>query len=550
MPHACIFIPDFPAQAILRAEPEWRDYALVVLDGRAPVQRPAAMNDYARQKGVQLDMPKTLLEQCSSLLLRSRSSSFEMAAHQILLQTGKSFSPRVEELSADTLLLDLAGMDKLFGPPAQLATALAQRLEAAGLTARIAIAANSGAALAAARGKGRITVIPPGREAEVLGPLPLTVLDPPAEILETLDRWGIRDFRALAALPTAALSERLGQAGVRLQALARGHCERPLIGSEPPPEFVEEMELEYPVEDLEALGLVLNDLLGNLLSQLNACSAAIHQIDLYLELQGQGGDRRLQEYEKSLRLPLPTRDPKLLLNLLRLQLEADPPSAPILRIRLKATPASPRVAQGGLFVPPSPDPEKLEIILARIAGLVGQGNVGSPCLLDSHRPESFRMQPFVFASVAGSADLFVRSAALSSSQREEPQTLRNRSALPTSRSSPPDSGGGDALASGGGYPVPVQAGATAALRIYRPPVPASVSLRHDAPERLSFRDVRGRVVMAGGPWRTSGCWWESRAWQYDEWDLEIENAGSGLAGFYRVYLDLNADKWFVRGEYD
>ena len=518
MPHACIFIPDFPAQAILRAEPEWRDYALVVLDGRAPVQRPAAMNDYARQKGVQLDMPKTLLEQCSSLLLRSRSSSFEMAAHQILLQTGKSFSPRVEELSADTLLLDLAGMDKLFGPPAQLATALAQRLEAAGLTARIAIAANSGAALAAARGKGRITVIPPGREAEVLGPLPLTVLDPPAEILETLDRWGIRDFRALAALPTAALSERLGQAGVRLQALARGHCERPLIGSEPQPEFVKETELEHPVEDLEALGLVLNDLLGNLLSQLNACSAAIHQIDLYLELQGQGGDRRLQGYEKSLRLPVPTQDPKLLLNLLRLQLEADPPSAPILRIRLKATPASPRVAQGGLFVPPSPDPEKLEITLARIAGLVGQGNVGSPCLLDSHRPESFRMQPFVFVGPGFSpayADLKVGAT--------------------TAFADP-------WLHSG--------QGPMTALRIYRPPVPASVSLRHDAPERLSFRDVRGRVVMAGGPWRTSGCWWESRAWQYDEWDLEIENAGSGLAGFYRVYLDLNADKWFVRGEYD
>jgi asparagine synthetase A len=75
-------------------------------------------------------------------------------------------------------------------------------------------------------------------------------------------------------------------------------------------------------------------------------------------------------------------------------------------------------------------------------------------------------------------------------------------------------------------------------------------LRHNAPERLSFRDIRGRVVMAGGPWRTSGCWWESRAWHYDEWDLEIENASSGLAGFYRVYLDLNASKWFVRGEYD
>ena len=86
MPYACIFVPDFPAQAILRAEPELREYALVVLDGHAPVQRPIAMNEYARQKGVQTEIPKTLLEQCPSLLLRPRSYDLEMAAHQALFK--------------------------------------------------------------------------------------------------------------------------------------------------------------------------------------------------------------------------------------------------------------------------------------------------------------------------------------------------------------------------------------------------------------------------------------------------------------------------------
>jgi len=384
MPYACIFIPDFPAQAILRAEPELRDYALVVLDGRSPVQRPIAMNEYARQKGVQTEMPKTLLEQCPSLLLRSRSHSFEMAAHQALLQTAKSFSPRVEEISLDTLMMDLAGMDGLFGRPEELAGKLAQQLEQTGLNARIAIASNSDAALAAARGKPGITVIPAGREPEVLGPLPLTVLDPPADTLETLERWGIRDFHSLAALSTPELSERLGQTGVHLQALARGHFERPLMGSEPPPEFAEQMELEHPLEDLEALAFILNHLLGSLLGRLSAYSGATNRIDLHLDLQADavlnvapgfspahaalkgsattarenGGAVQLR-YEKNIPLPVPTRDSKLLLNLLRIQLETDPPPAPILKVALKVEPASPRVAQGGLFAPPAPDPEKL-----------------------------------------------------------------------------------------------------------------------------------------------------------------------------------------------
>ncbi len=117
---------------------------------------------------------------------------------------------------------------------------------------------------------------------------------------------------------------------------------------------------------------------------------------------------------------MPTRDSKLLLNLLRIQLETDPPSAPILKIALKVTPASPRVAQGGLFVPLAPDPEKLEITLARIAGLVGPQNVGSPHLLDSHRPGTFQMQPFAFMPPnVAPADLSFHSGRALTGRRRE-----------------------------------------------------------------------------------------------------------------------------------
>src|SRR5436189_124136 len=115
------------------------------------------------------------------------------------------------------------------------------------------VAMNPDAAIHAARGFRGITLIPASEEAERLGSLPVGALAPPPEILETLDRWGVRTFRALAALPTLQLSERLGQEGVRLQKLARGRSNRSLVLCGVPLNFEEVMELEYPVALLEPL---------------------------------------------------------------------------------------------------------------------------------------------------------------------------------------------------------------------------------------------------------------------------------------------------------
>src|SRR5207247_2082859 len=94
---------------------------------------------------------------------------------------------------------------------------------------------------------------------------------------------------------------------------------------------------------------------------------------------------------RTLRLPVPLLDTKIFLKLLQLDLQAHPPGAPITKIHLSAEPARPRAAQNGLFLPPSPEPEKLELTLSRIAGIVGENKVGSVELLDTHRPQAFHM---------------------------------------------------------------------------------------------------------------------------------------------------------------
>src|ERR1700686_1983178 len=267
---ACIFIPDFPAQAIIRFDPELRDRPVAVLSGRPPLEKVMALNERARQLGVDAGVTKSQLEAWENLALRARSESQEMSAHAALLDCAQAFSPEVEDTSPGTALLNLAGLAPLLGTLPKIARDLAQRVRQMGLDANIAVAANPDAALLAARGFPGVTLIPGGREGERLGDVPVDVLlesfsssfsfdvEQATCWVETFDRWGIRKLRALAALPEVPIIERLGQQGLRLQKLAGGAASRNLRLLEPGFIFAGGGELEYPIVLLEPLAFLLN----------------------------------------------------------------------------------------------------------------------------------------------------------------------------------------------------------------------------------------------------------------------------------------------------
>jgi protein ImuB len=279
---ACIFIPDFSAQALIRFEPELRARPVAVLTGRPPLEKVVALNERARQRGVEAGTTKSQLEAWENLVLRARSEPQETSAHAALLDCAQSFSPEVEDTSPGTVLLNLAGLEPLLGSLPKIARDLAQRVSQMGLEANFAVAANPDAALLAARGFSGVTLIPEGREAERLGDLPVDVLlesfssdaEEAARWVETFDRWGIRKLRVLAALPGVPVSERLGQHGIRLQKLARGAVSRNLRVWEPQLIFAESVELEYPIVLLEPLAFLLNRMLEQVCARTRNDAAA------------------------------------------------------------------------------------------------------------------------------------------------------------------------------------------------------------------------------------------------------------------------------------
>jgi len=538
MPFACIYVPNFPVAAALRAEPELKARAVAILEGKPPLEKILAVNEKAARMGIASGMTKAQAELCAELALRPRSSLEESAAHAALLDCAQSFSPCVEDAACDTVLLDLAGMESLFGSLPNISRAISSRAATLGLEVNVAAASNPDAAVLAARGFSGVTVIPAGREAEMLGSLPVEVLfadrladeekDAANRLLETFDRWGIRNLCALATLPEIALSERLGQEGLRLQRLARGAAARTLVPVEEPLVFEEAIELEHPIVLLEPLAFLLNRLLEQLCARLAARALATQELRLTLELDSSFDlendspfnqrsvfqsaiENWKSEFSRTLRLPLPMLDAKIFLKLLQLDLQAHPPGAPIVKIHLAAEPARPRSAQGGLFLPPTPEPEKLELTLARIASMVGENKVGVLELLDTHHPEGFRMRRFM-------------AVAARKISREKARDAADESAV-------------------------------TALRRFRPPLRANVTLENGQPAHLVClrKDVQGRVLWRAGPWRFSGDWWEREAWSRDEWDIALQNSalqdGETIA-LYRLVHDLLGGGWLVEGTYD
>jgi protein ImuB len=160
-------------------------------------------------------------------------------------------------------------------------------------------------------------------------------------------------------------------------------------------------------------------------------------------------------------------------------------------------PAPPRAAQSGLFLPTAPEPVKLELTLARIRAIVGEGRVGSPELIDTHRPDAFRM--VVGADALGRAN-------------------------------------GRQSADAGVRP-------TLAFRIFRPPRAARVALDSGQPGFVAAAGIRGKVLERAGPWRTSGDWWTRNPWSRDEWDIALSDGA-----IYRLYCVPGG--WYVEGSYD
>jgi protein ImuB len=413
-----------------------------------------------------------------------------------LLDLALEFSPILERTAPDTIVFSIDALRKLIGSPHQIASEICRCGYERKLRAHLAIAANPDTAILLAHYFAGVTLVTPGEERFHTASIPLSFLHElapqPLNILDSLERWGLKTCEDLAALPEKGVAERLGPPGVYWRNLALGKIHRPLRISAPETCFEEGMELEYPLDLLEPLLFLLDRVLCELCSRLRSQSLAARQLEATLTL-----DAKAAEYCCKLEFPIPLQEPATMLKLLQLHLERHPPSAPIAAFSIRIDPIEPRFVQEGLFLPPTPPAGKLQITMARIAAMVGDANTGSPLLRNTHRPDAFQL------------------AALCTESPLQNETPGNENIL------------------------------RLAMRLFRPALEARVKVVEYTPKKIDARGITGNVVRSAGPWRTSGEWWTPKPWNREEWDVALEDGS-----LYRIYCETPAYAWFVYGIYD
>jgi protein ImuB len=468
------------------------------MEGEAPMQQVCSLNRRARMLGIVRGMTQVEVDTFSGIAVLRRSHSEEAATQAALLACVGGFSPRVEDRSGDGAFLavaDIAGTRALFGPPETLAQTLLTRVRALGISASIAVSGNLHASVALARGISAQTVklIPTGEESATLASLPLAVLDLTEDKAATLSLWGISTLGMLGALPEKELIARMGQAGKQLRSRARGELSHLFQPVEPAFTLTERMELDSPVEILDALLFVVDLMVDQLIRRATERVLALASVSVTLTLEGG------TTHARSVRPALPSNDRQLWLKLLHLDLEAHPPQAAILAVALDAEPGSVSKVQLGLFTPQLPEPSRLDVTLARIRAIVGDENVGRAVLTDTHRPDAFRMEPFSVSEAEPTEILF----------------------------------------------VPLHP----AMRRLRPPETVFVTVLSARPREFVFRNRRYTVEQAYGPWLAGGEWWSATLWDGEQWDL-MARAQDGAMLCCCVANDLLRKQWRMVGLYD
>jgi protein ImuB len=497
--YACLYAKEFPAQTLLRLRPDLCDKPCAVMEGEPPVQLVCSLNTKGRLLGIAHGMTSVEVDTFPSVAVLPRSRREEESTKAALLECMGAFSPRVEDRCEDRAflcVLDIAGTEKLSGPPETVARNLLHRVKGIGITACATVSCNLHAAVALAKGlspRTTVKVIFNGDEAHALASLPLSVLGLSEEYTETFVLWGIRTLGMLAALPEKELIARMGQEGKRLRSLARGELPHLFRPTEPVFTLEERMELESPVQVLHPLLFVVGMMLDQLILRAKAHVLALASVTVALVLESR------ETYTRTVKPPLPTNDKQIWIKLLHIDLEAHPPRAAILSLTLSAEPGSTSKVQLGLFSPQLPEPMQLDVTLGHIRAIVGDECVGRAVLNDTHHPKGFRMEPFIVTA------------------NSKPITTSNRSPC--------------------------------ASRQLRPPGYVSVTLQSQRPKAFVFREKRYVVERTYGPWLTGGDWWSPTLWGLEQWDIVARAQDNAMLCCCMV-RDLMQDRWQMAALYD
>ncbi|MEX1365362.1 MAG: DNA polymerase Y family protein [Nannocystaceae bacterium] len=509
---ACVDVPALPLQLLLRREPAWADAAVVVVADDRPQAEVQWVNALARRSRIRPGMSYAAAQSLDARVRAGVIAPEQLdATIEEIAQRLQSFSPRIEaarrprtpceevEGAPGTLWLDPVGMVPLFTSFEHWGHAILQALEAMGLRSTVVVGFHRFRCHALARVRHGVWVLDDEFvERKAAAKVPLDALTLPAKVRAGLDRLEVRTLGQLLALPAADLRARFGEAAAHLHACASDGW-APLRPRELVEPVLATKQVEPPDDDRMRLVFLVKSMLHDLMLELADRGQAMTVLHLRLRLD------HAEPHSLSLEPARPTLDEPMVIDLVRLRLDAATLAAPVEEIELELSGVEAAPGQLALFRTQSRrDLDAASRALARLRAWLGPEAVTRGQLRSAHLPEArFGWEPI--ASVSLPRPQVVGSAIEPGQQVRPPEpTALVRRLLP---------------------------------RPQRLPAPP----RHE-PE--AWLGARGPVRSMQGPYRISGGWWV-RTVERDYYFAQTQR-GEILWVFY----DRVRRGWYLQGWVD
>ncbi len=390
---ACVDLPAFPLQLLLRRHPEWRGYPAAVVAEDKLQGLILWGNEKARRLGV---WPGLRYAAAFSLAAELRAGEVSAAetnkAVADLARDLMRFTPEVEPSKEEpgVFWLNGAGLERLYVSAAKWACAIHKELRAQGFTVRLVVGFSRFGSYAVAKAREGVTIFRhPAEERHAASQVPLSRLNLEPKFRDALLKLGVKTVGGLLSLPPGGLRERFGKQAHRLYRMAAGDLWMPFEPQAPGDPVVQKCLLDDPEDDATRLLFLIKQLLRPLLSTLARRHEALIALWLSLLIDHNG---RIQE---PLRPAAPTLDAAQILDLVRLRLESLELAAGVTEIELYAESCAATGEQLRLFTEASSrDLDAANRALARLRAEFGDEAVVYAKLADGHLPEAkFTWEP-------------------------------------------------------------------------------------------------------------------------------------------------------------
>ncbi len=505
---ACVSLPEFPLQLLLRKHPGWSEHPVAVVDRDVAQGVILWSNERARACRVLHGLRYAAALSLSPDLRAGEVPSAEIqTAIAALTEALRFYTPDVEPSTGEPGIfwLGASGMSLLYPSLRKWACWIVDEVARGGLRASVVVGYSRFGTYAIARAnpKPHADVIDTEAEERARAsavPLDRLGLDP--GVRDTLYKLGVHTLGEFLALPANGVRTRFGAEIHRLHRVASGELASPLQPQPAPEPVVSAVHLDYPESDLERLMAVIDRSTRLLARTLDERGHVLRAITIQLEFDD--GTKTAERLEPA----SPTLDLTQIADLVRLRLTSvltsrdraasnggaqKMASGGITGIRVELDGVAARNTQQDIFdVKPRRDYSAAARAMARVRAELGDHAVVKPVLRDGHLPEA-RFDWQAVTSLATPAPRAVR----------HPPLVR---------------------------------------RIFARPIPFSPGRHRDAEGELLKHIDQGTVRETFGPYIVSGGWW-SREVRREYYFVRTSN-GRALW----MYYDRRRMSWFIQGE--